>query len=477
MEDFAVDGSWWLPASPDHRVPGRLTLSTDGLVLVVYGSLVPTISVPGALLQQGPPDWEVTPSILGRSHAGKKVTLLDAEGANLIGPKILRSTYRVRLALTDIETTEDLFTEVQCEFDCLTVWAEPPAIAEPTSEPDGDYLVRFRQLELGRANVGNVEVRLVATPLGVMNEDNGNKVEVEQKAVFRLKLPAAGSREIADAWIRPLQDLLILAFGRTVRLTGLYLRPRGVSPDETFGKASFAAVQPSVSIVPGWSTLMSYTAPTLLTLRDSPVSFGELIPRWFQLRRELHEVLVLLHTQHYADFLFNEHLYSSVFQSAEALADARGFSGREKSRAEHRARVDEIVSAARVSGVSEEAISWAERILRSRNDKPLWRQIHDLVASTGEVGREVFAASPEFGQIAAGARTGVSHGGAAKKLDAAGRFWHADVLRWVIRAKILTDLGLPEDEVERRVLTRGGFTHALAEVRTYAGGAESSVSD
>ena len=41
MDYFALDGSWWLPGSPDHRVTGTLTFSADGLTLVVYGSLVP----------------------------------------------------------------------------------------------------------------------------------------------------------------------------------------------------------------------------------------------------------------------------------------------------------------------------------------------------------------------------------------------------------------------------------------------------
>jgi hypothetical protein len=120
MDYFTLDGSWCLPGSPDRRVSGTLTFSADGLALVVYGSLVPTVRVPGAVLEQTTPDWEETAVILGRSHGGKKVTLLGAGGANFIGPNVAESHYRVRLALTEVEVTVDAFTEIQCEFGCLT---------------------------------------------------------------------------------------------------------------------------------------------------------------------------------------------------------------------------------------------------------------------------------------------------------------------------------------------------------------------
>ena len=233
---------------------------------------------------------------------------------------------------------------------------------------------------------------------------------MKQEATFRLRLPPTSSRDIINNWVRPLQDLLVLALGRAVRLTGLYMKPEGADPDESFGRASFEAVQPAVGPPPDWSSIMSYTAPTLLTFRDSPVPFAELVPNWFHLRQELLEVLVLLHSEHYAKFMFNEHKYSAVFQSAEALVSARGLAGPDKSREDHRARVAGIVAAARAAGIDEEAVNWAERILRTSNGKPLSRQIHDLVSSTGEIGKRVLDASPDFGKITAAARVGVSHG-------------------------------------------------------------------
>jgi len=407
VDYFALDGSWWLPDSPDHRVSGTLTFNAEGLALVAYGSLVPTVRVPNAVLEQTVPDWEETTVILGRSHGGEKVTLLGASGANFIGPHVAESHYRVRLALTDVQVTVDAFTEVQCDFDCLTAWTEPPSISEPLDDSRSQFRLRFKNEELGIAQVSGAEVGLTATVVGRVG---GNAANVKQEATFRLRLPPTSSRDIINNWVRPLQDLLVLALGRAVRLTGLYMKPEGADPDESFGRASFEAVQPAVGPPPDWSSIMSYTAPTLLTFRDSPVPFAELVPNWFHLRQELLEVLVLLHSEHYAKFMFNEHKYSAVFQSAEALVSARGLAGPDKSREDHRARVAGIVAAARAAGIDEEAVNWAERILRTSNGKPLSRQIHDLVSSTGEIGKRVLDASPDFGKITAAARVGVSHG-------------------------------------------------------------------
>ena len=72
VDYFALDGSWWLPDSPDHRVSGTLTFNAEGLALVAYGSLVPTVRVPNAVLEQTVPDWEETTVIPAAPTAARK---------------------------------------------------------------------------------------------------------------------------------------------------------------------------------------------------------------------------------------------------------------------------------------------------------------------------------------------------------------------------------------------------------------------
>jgi ApeA N-terminal domain 1 len=461
MEYFTVDGVWWLPGSPDHRVPGTLAFDADGLALVVYGSLVPTVPAPGEVLVQEAPNWETTPVILGRTYEGRKLTLLDAGGANLIGSRVTQSSYRPRMALTGVHTKTDQFIQAWCEFDYLNAWADPPSLTDEI--PDFDNLsLRAKSVDLGEVQVGVARIRLVAGVDGRVAED---KVDLEQRVKFSIDFPLSSSRSTINEWVRPLQDLLIFALGRPVRLTNFRLQPRRSTPREHLARAYFEAIQPSPSPDQRRSSIVNYSAPTILTLRDSPLPFATLLKNWFALHSALHEVLTLLHAPYYAPFMSSEHSYSSIFQSAEALAHADGFSGREKSRKDHKERLEAIISAARKSSVDQEAIEWAERILRSRNDKPLADQIQDLVRSTGAVGQKVIEASPTFGKIAAGARAGVSHPGAQHPLNATGRFWYGDVLRWIVRARVLIDLGLSASDVERRILSRASFQNAIDEIR------------
>lgn len=450
MEFFTVDGMWWLPTSPECQMPGTLSFDADSLELVVHGSLEP--SSPALEFS---PEWTTTPVILGRTHEGKDVTLLDAGGANFVGPGVSKSSFRIGMALTGYHTTSDRFVEAWCQFDCLNAWTQPPPVTK-SSDQRHEYALRFHNSDLAEAQLGGATARLTASVTGRIKRD---EVTCKQLAYFVLTFDPSSASDILGNWVRPLQDLLILALGKPVRMTELHLKSEST---DKLAQATFEAVQPAPSRRdPDWASIVGYSAPTLLTFRDSPMPLADLLPRWFEVRTKLSEALVLLHAPQYAGFMFSEHRYASTFQSAEALAHALGYSGREKSRQQHRTRVEELILAARSAGVDEDSVEWAERVLRSRNDKPLSKQIHDLVASTGRIGEEILKASAEFGQIAASARTGVSHGGAAKAIDPVERHWYGEVLRWVVRARVLMELGMRKEEIEDRVLGRASFRHAV----------------
>jgi hypothetical protein len=184
MDYYEIGGTWWFPDSPDNKVSGKLTFDADGLNLIVYGSLVPTRAAPGEVVEQdGLPDWEVTPFIHGRTYDMKRVTLLHAGGANLIGPSVSQSSYRPRLALTNVHVQADRFVEVWCGFDCLTAWAEPPAMAEET-EPIRRFDLRFDNVDLCGVDVGDVQVRLLGARTGHIA---AHKISVEQEAMFAIQ--------------------------------------------------------------------------------------------------------------------------------------------------------------------------------------------------------------------------------------------------------------------------------------------------
>jgi hypothetical protein len=209
---------------------------------------------------------------------------------------------------------------------------------------------------------------------------------------------------------------------------------------------------------------LSYSAPTLLTFTNSPIPFGRLLPRWFEVCSKFRDVLILLLAPYYAPFIFSDHRYASTFQSAEALANTL-FTTSEKSKTAHRARVAAIVNAAMAADVGEEDVLWARRVLQSRNDKPLADRVTELISSLGVIGEQVLTVCPRFAVLVARARTSVSHP-AQNGLSNVERYWLGDVLSWIVRAKILVETGIPLPEVERRVSQSAPFRHALEQIRS-----------
>jgi Zinc-binding dehydrogenase/ApeA N-terminal domain 1 len=264
MDYFTFEGMWWLPESPERRVPGTLTFDSDGLVLVVYDSIAEFTVPEGQVIEGNVPEWKLTPLIHGRRRDGKNVTLLRAEGANFDGPGPpgrfdVRQTYLIGMALVGAHIADDSFTEAWCYFDCLDIWAQPPSLT--TYGDDGVVTVRGGQLELGSADVEATRIRLVS---GVSGTSGGERVHLDRWSAFAVRVPAQPARDLVQHWVRPLQDLLTLAFGRSVRLTALNLVPAGTDAGGGSVEVTSVAIQAPPGPSPTWSSVLSYTAPTLL---------------------------------------------------------------------------------------------------------------------------------------------------------------------------------------------------------------------
>lgn len=107
-------------------------------------------------------------------------------------------------------------------------------------------------------------------------------------------------------------------------------------------------------------------------------------------------------------------------------------------------------------------MAWAERVLRSRNDKPLTQKIEEVVRSAGACGDAVLKAAPTFPSTVVGERAGVSHPGVGRSLDAADRYWHGEVLTWIARTVLLAAVGV--NDVDRRTVARAAFQHAVEQL-------------
>lgn len=144
---------------------------------------------------------------------------------------------------------------------------------------------------------------------------------------------------------------------------------------------------------------------------------------------------------YYAPFIYSGHRYASTFQSTEALAHSL-YKGKEKNKPEHQARVNAVAAALEAAALDTDNLRWARAVLLSRNDKPLRKLIDELIAGAGEIGLQLTLAAPGLAEDAAAARALVSHPGSGGP-DVVRRYWIGEALTWVVRAHLLSQLGIP----------------------------------
>jgi hypothetical protein len=181
------------------------------------------------------------------------------------------------------------------------------------------------------------------------------------------------------------------------------------------------------------------------------------------LHERLSDVVTGLCGPYYAPFIYSGHRYASTFQSAEALAHAI-FESRQKTRPEHRARVDAVAAALEIAGLGTDNLDWARRVLLSRNDKPLRELMEELIAKADAIGVRLTRVAPRLAEEAAAARALVSHPGSGGP-NVIRRYWIGEALTWLIRAHLLSLLGIPMKDVAVKATQRASFKYVLSGLR------------
>jgi hypothetical protein len=471
MDVYSAEGVWWRPEASQHRVPGTLTSDEDGVQLVVYGPLGPSIPSKDGVVRIEGSEWVATPVVHGRTRDGVDITLLDVGGLmSLPVPSAeVREPYTVAVACIGGHFSEDAFIEARAEFDWLDAWLDPPSIVDDNVTGTRDEtVVRVGRSELARAEMVGGTLRLIT---GVAGREGPSAIHLDRRSAVSIELKEPQPwQTILDSWIRPFHDLLTISIGRPVRLTELRLRPADAGPRTPLCDARFGVVQAQGKANPSRQGLLNYSAPTLVTCRDAGVPLQELLPAWYELWGREREAIMHLLAPFHASFMYSQHKFGAAFQAVEALHHKPRFTGSEMDRRSHQERVATIVRAAQAAGVEDDTVAWAERVLRSRNDKPLTQKIEDVVRSAGACGDAVLTAAPTFPSTVAGERAGVSHPGVGSSLDAADRHWHGEVLTWIARTVLLAAAGV--NDVDRRTVGRAAFQHAVEQL----GSAAESVS-
>jgi len=173
-------------------------------------------------------------------------------------------------------------------------WANPEPLTE---ELFGESVaVDASATVLGECEIGGHIVRLVRDVTRRYDVVAG-EASLTLRVLFVVSGPSLSVAVLLSQFVRPLQDLLIVALGVPVRLTSLDLSEAvGGLPVRLAGPVT----QPEESEPLNAASARSYNSPALATIEQLPVS---LLPAWFELRDLDSEAITTFTGPYFAPFI------------------------------------------------------------------------------------------------------------------------------------------------------------------------------
>lgn len=207
-----MHGQWWLPETPEDRVPGRLVIGGDGSC---------TLELTGGLdIVDGTMNWDA-PRVLGLAE-GARVTLLNCHTERMRGGFLTRPEHyhqlHVRRALVGAHVNADgaVFTSARIQIENLTTWLAFP-IAERSSESHGDdyrATVSSAHPVQVEADGWSIRAESLVQPFQVSTTRERDLVSSEITAYLFLRPASSTTVEGFDEIALRMMDLVTLASGR-----------------------------------------------------------------------------------------------------------------------------------------------------------------------------------------------------------------------------------------------------------------------
>jgi|GEM_PF-4413704 len=175
MERFELNGMWWLPDNPDHRVAGKLTFDPDprmGITLKTIGAsfdavpkYVKTINLTSEPIKQTIHRFEI---ILGNTETGKQVTLVDCQISSLsFIVDYDTQTYNIKKIIEGMHVNQKeelLFEQITIHYTNLANWFKSNIMEEVRTIYDKTTIKNEQTPNSVKAEIANWKVTLGVLP-------------------------------------------------------------------------------------------------------------------------------------------------------------------------------------------------------------------------------------------------------------------------------------------------------------------------
>jgi len=452
-----LDGEWWLPEDPSRRTRGTLTIDPESaLELTLQGSLKEPALGGGSL----EPGDELHRVILGRTSGGR-VTLTDVRGWGLglaaLPGVVGTETYSVGAALIGVHLgldALDAISGIGVEFSGLREWLEVPplwSMRDTLAAEDGSMTFHVDARDEVQASIPGAVCTFIVGP---SVEGSRSRVVIERQAEVQFRLDEAAPiwRQFQQ-WVIPMRDLLSLAINRPVRIENLWLSHgdewvRFVAP---LRQADVGVTNPPIE-----------ASSAVLRFGDIRRRLDDVIADWYAVHSKVRPALDAISAVDRAPFVFAETRFSNYAGAADQVHTAL-IGGTAVPKDVHQQRVKSVLEVC-----PPHLHDWAKSVLERANGKSFRTRIEELVESAGRIGSHGLAPEPDwFANEVTQLRGRVAHG-SGPGTSGVNLYWFSRALLCLIRARLLKELGIPQDQIEESLfksIRYEGVAQEIARIR------------
>ena len=459
--DTIIAGTWYLPATPEHRVGGKLYVRSDGnTVLEVAGRLDDTAQRLGCQSER---------LIHGIGTDGTMFSLFEnslRSSGYTYPPDNQRSKYAsdelypgfgdysrelwnvtYYASGSDFLDDETELAAIRVSFSVLREWMSVEGTLESVWQ--GQSGLRIPPAEEYTCNVREAQVILhdSFSASGTRYVSN-----IEYAPYFEILDPSSTIGSTLDNWILPLQRLMMFLSSYYADITSIRLR----HPDgDKFVELHLQT--PQVTTVNLTRMFLGFYLHRT-SLEEMEVPLGCIIQNWFDLENEypyLAEIVDLLASKQYR---YDDILLLLLFRAVEFFHENEIGSQR-ISLAKHKKRVAHIVCQL----MSKDDRKWVQDILSDKNKKSSSTVLKEMLDRCGQVGEFIAQHHPKFVRNAIKARNQVVHTGDGLQASSEQTATICTGLVWIVR-RLITEVILGSDQIaDDYICNRWTFKNYLGE--------------
>ncbi|WP_152416120.1 ApeA N-terminal domain 1-containing protein [Halococcus hamelinensis] len=457
IEEREYWGYWWLPENPDEKVGGIASFSpSDGVSLELFSALNDDTRYMGSGTVYRP-DF-----IHGITTDGEKITLKNCIRGNYSmsssqGIGATSSTYQAIALLSGAHFTEQInFDRFRVQFPLLTKWSGVTGVSYSGSVLEGGevsagdtFEITYEFPESITADLDDVELKLIFNADFNMSQVGG--ASIDEDVYFDI-VPDSGqmSYDTSFNYSRMLQDFITLATGKEVQSSMMIGR---LERDERPG-------YDDVEIL--FSTSGDLKLPDSLhplkanfVLADITEDFSEVMNNWFEHYKELEPVYNLYFSIQYNSEMYLQNQFLSLTQAIETY-HRREIGGQYLSDDEFEEFYDELCE--NIPDRFDESFQdHLERgTFRYANEYSLRKRLSQLVSEQENIFEELHMDIAASVNEIVNTRNYLTHYDESISPRADTDELHPLILRLraILEAVLLSNLGIPEDQITERLQQR-----------------------